>query len=187
MQITQKIRVRRWLLPGLLGLAMCYPVPMTYAATMETGFSPEGTALQLVLKTIESAQHEIRLMGYSFTSPEVSGALVRAKRCGVDVAVVLDWEGNTGKSNNASKAAMNLLAGAGIPVRTVSAYKILHDKVLVADGRHTQVGSFNFSRAADRSNSENVLVVWDDPAIAASYLNHWASRWAQGTDWKQTY
>ncbi len=75
MQITQKIRVRRWLLPGLLGLAMCYPVPMTYAATMETGFSPEGTALQLVLKTIESAQHEIRLMGYSFTSPEVSGRL----------------------------------------------------------------------------------------------------------------
>lgn len=187
MQITQKIRVRRWLLPGLLGLAMCSPVPITYAATIETGFSPEGTALQLVLKTIESAQHEIRLMGYSFTSPEVSGALVRAKRRGVDVAVVLDWKGNTGKSNNASRAAMNLLAGAGIPVRTVSTYKILHDKVIVADGRNTQVGSFNFSWAADRSNSENVLVVWDDPVVANSYLKHWTSRWAQGSDWKQTY
>ena len=63
----------------------------------------------------------------------------------------------------------------------------VHDKVIVADGRNTQVGSFNFSRAADRSNSENVLVVWDDPSIAASYLKHWTSRWAQGTDWKQTY
>ncbi|EDH5797420.1 phospholipase [Salmonella enterica subsp. enterica serovar Typhimurium] len=52
---------------------------------------------------------------------------------------------------------MNLLTSAGIPVRTVSVYKILHDKVIVSDGRHTEVGSFNYSRAADRSNSENVL------------------------------
>ncbi|BBJ69878.1 hypothetical protein ECC18A13_p11200 (plasmid) [Enterobacter sp. 18A13] len=64
----------------------------------------------------------------------------------MDVAVVLDWKSNAGKNNNASKAAMNLLAGAGIPVRTVSTYKILHDKVIVADGRNTQVGSFNFVR-----------------------------------------
>ncbi|SCC69599.1 PLD-like domain-containing protein [Kosakonia oryziphila] len=97
-------------------------------------------------------------MGYSFTSPEVVGALVRAKHRGGDVGVVLDWKVNAG-NNNASKAAMKLLVGAGIPVRTVSAYKILHDKVIVVDGRNTQVGSFNFSRAADRSNSENVLVV----------------------------
>jgi phosphatidylserine/phosphatidylglycerophosphate/cardiolipin synthase-like enzyme len=52
--------------------------PAVYAASIETGYSPEGTALQLVLKTINSAQQEIRLMGYSFTSPEVAGALVRA-------------------------------------------------------------------------------------------------------------
>lgn len=101
--------------------------------------------------------------------------------------MVLNQKANTGKNNNVSRAAMNLLAGAGIPVRTVSAYKILHDKVIVTDGRNTQVGSFNFSRAADRSNSENVLVVRDDPVLALSYLNHWTCRWAQGTDWKQTY
>jgi hypothetical protein len=47
-----------------------------YAANIETGFSPEGTGLQLVLKTITTAQQEIRLMGYS-TSPDVAGALVR--------------------------------------------------------------------------------------------------------------
>lgn len=127
MQTMPKKHMCRWFLPSLLGLVLCAPVPNTYAATVEAGFSPEGTALQLVLKTIETAQQEIRLMGYSFTSPEVARALVRAKRRGVDVGVVLDWKANTGKSNNASKAAMNILVGAGIPVRTVSAYKILHD------------------------------------------------------------
>lgn len=58
MQIIHKIHMRRWLLPGLLGLALCAPVPITYAATIETGFSPEGTALQLVLKTIDTAQRK---------------------------------------------------------------------------------------------------------------------------------
>jgi phosphatidylserine/phosphatidylglycerophosphate/cardiolipin synthase-like enzyme len=128
---------------------------------------PGRNGLQLVLKTITTAQQEIRLMGYSFTSPDVAGALVRARQRGVDVKVVLDHKANTGERNKASRAAMNLLVSAGIPVRTVDAYKILHDKVIIADGRNTEVGSFNFSRAADRANSENVLVVWDDPAVAA--------------------
>lgn len=183
----RKFTFRQLAVSGLVCLSLSCIQPAAAAPSVQVGFSPEGSALQLVLKTIETSQHEIRLMGYSFTSPEVVSALVRAKRRGVDVRVVLDWKANTGKNNNASKAAMNILASAGIPVRTVSAYKILHDKVIVADGRNTQVGSFNFSRAADRSNSENVLVVWDDPVTAQKYLNHWTSRWAQGTDWKQTY
>lgn len=187
MQIMHKKHMCRWLLPGLLGLALCAPVPNTYAATIEAGFSPEGTAQQLVLKIINTARLEIRLMGYSFTSPEIVRSLIKAKRRGVDVKVVLDWKTNTGNNSKANKAAMNLLTGAGIPVRTVSVYKILHDKVIVTDGRNTEVGSFNYSRAADRSNSENVLVVWDDPVLARRYLNHWTSRWAQGTDWRQTY
>lgn len=185
--MTLNLRHLRWHLPALLCLALSSPLSVVYAATLETGFSPEGSAQTLVLKTIETAQQDIRLMGYSFTSPEVVSALVRAKRRGVDVRVVLDQKANTGKNNQASRAALNLLAGAGIPVRTVSRYKILHDKVIVTDGRNTQLGSFNYSRAADRSNSENVLVVWDDRDVAVRYLGHWQSRWQQGTDWQMTY
>lgn len=157
------------------------------AADTEIGFSPEGSALQLVLKTIDSSTESIRMMGYSFTSPEVAGALVRAKQRDVDVKVVLDWKANTGKDNPASLAAMNLLVNSGIPVRTVSRFKIMHDKVIIADGRNVEVGSFNYTRAADRSNSENVIVIKDDRAVAQSYLQHWQSRWKMGTDWKQTY
>lgn len=68
MQTMPKKHMCRWL---LLGLVLCVPVPNTYAATIEAGFSPEGTALQLVLKTIDTSQQEIRLMGYFFTSPAV--------------------------------------------------------------------------------------------------------------------
>ncbi|KYF17886.1 endonuclease, partial [Salmonella enterica subsp. enterica serovar Typhimurium] len=51
-------------------MALCAPVPHSYASIIEAGFYPEGTDLQLVLKIIETARLEIRLMDYSFTSWE---------------------------------------------------------------------------------------------------------------------
>lgn len=80
-----------------------------------------------------------------------------------------------------------VLRQAGIPVRTVSQYKIMHDKVIIADGRNVEVGSFNYTRAADRFNSENVLVVWDEPVVAQRYLQHWQTRWEMGKDWSSSY
>ncbi|HGT4223360.1 TPA: phospholipase D family protein, partial [Klebsiella michiganensis] len=43
------------------------------------------------------------------------------------------------------------------------------------------------TRAAERVNSENVLVVWDVPVVAQRYLQHWQSRWNGGTDWHSSY
>ena len=177
----------RKVLAGLFCLTLFVAQPVATAAVIETGFSPEGSALPLVLKTITTAQKEVRVMGYSFTSPEVVRALINARKRGVDVRVVLDHKANAGKQNKASRAAMNLLVGAGIPVRTVSAFKILHDKVIVADRLNTQLGSYNYSRAAEKSNSENVLVVWDDSVVAQRYLQHWTSRWDIGKEWCSSY
>ena len=47
---TRQIPASRWWLPGLLSLVLYTPVPAVNAASIETGFSPEGTALQLVLR-----------------------------------------------------------------------------------------------------------------------------------------
>jgi phosphatidylserine/phosphatidylglycerophosphate/cardiolipin synthase-like enzyme len=38
---------------------------------------------------------------------------------------------------------------------------------VISDGKHVQTGSFNYSQAAAKSNSENVLVVWNNPDLAA--------------------
>lgn len=153
-------------------------------ADVLVGFSPEGSAQQLVMNTLNSAHQSINLMGYSFTSPEVVKALIAAKRRGVDVRVVLDSKGNQGR---ASVAAINLLVNAGVEVRTVDAYKILHDKVAIIDSITTQTGSFNYSLAAARSNSENVVVMRNMPDVAQIYLQHWQTRWEQGQAWQSTY
>lgn len=173
-------------LSGFLAVTLFASGGVMAQPTVQVGFSPEGSALQLVLNTIVTAQQSIRLMGYSFTSPEVTRALIQAKQRGIDVRVVLDWKANSAKGS-AGVVAMNLLANAGIPVRTVSQFKIMHDKVIITDGRNVETGSFNYSRAAANSNSENALVIRDYPALADTYLKHWQSRWEMGRDWSVSY
>lgn len=170
---------------GLLLSVLLFNVVLTaQAQEIQVGFSPQGSAEQLVLNVIQDAQQQIRLMGYSFTSPKVVKALVAAQKRGVEVQVVLDAHGN---DNRASRAAMNLLANAGVEVRTSGVYKIQHDKVIISDMQNLQVGSFNYSTSAAKANSENVLVLWGFPAVASVYLAHWQSRWEQGQPYQPTY
>jgi phosphatidylserine/phosphatidylglycerophosphate/cardiolipin synthase-like enzyme len=154
------------------------------SSQIEAGYSPEGSAERLVLKVIHASRKSIRLAAYSFTSPKVVRALTDAVKRGVDVRVVVDEKGNTSKSG---VAALNLLVNAGIPVRTNGEYAIHHDKYIVSDGLHVQTGSFNYSQAAAGSNSENVLVVWHNAALAASYLGHWQSRFDEGKSYRSRY
>ena len=177
--------MKKTLLTAGLFAALIFATGSTMAAaSIDAGFSPEGSAQQLVLRTLDDAHESIRLMGYSFTSPEVVKSLVNARRRGVDVRVVIDQNGNRSK---ASIAAMNVVVNAGIPLRTNGQYKIMHDKVIITDGQNVELGSFNYSRSAAESNSENALVVREVPALAQTYLAHWQSRWDGGTDWDSAY
>jgi phosphatidylserine/phosphatidylglycerophosphate/cardiolipin synthase-like enzyme len=153
-------------------------------AQIETGFSPDGNAERLVLKIINSSMHSLRLAAYSFTSPKVVQALISAKRRGVDVRVVSDDSNAKSKSGS---AALNLLAGADIASRLNGEYAIHHDKYIIADGSHVQTGSFNYSQAAAKSNSENVIVIWNNRELAQSYMRHWSSRFEEGKDYVRKY
>ncbi|EOH3003455.1 phospholipase D-like domain-containing protein, partial [Citrobacter freundii] len=64
-------------------------------------------------------------------------ALVAAKKRGVDVKIVIDERGNTGR---ASIAAMNYIANSGIPLRTDSDFPIQHDKVIIVDNVTVETG-----------------------------------------------
>ena len=172
------------LLDKLRSAASGTAVAVPSSQAVEVGFSPEAGAEALVVKVIASARSSIRLAAYSFTSPSVVRALLEAKRRGVDVQIVVDDKGNRSK---ASQAALNLVVNAGIPTRTISTYAIHHDKYIVVDGTTVETGSFNFSKAAAQSNSENVLVVWNNPALASQYTNHWQSRWKQAQPYASSY
>lgn len=159
----------------------CFPC---FATEVSVAFSPDNGAEELILETIRSAQSSIRMAAYSFTCPKVMRELLNAKKRGVDVRVVVDEKGNHSK---ASKAAMNLVVNADIPLRVVSAYRIHHDKYVVIDEKTVETGSYNYSRSAADSNSENVVIIRNNPEVAKKYLKHWQSRWNKGTNWHSEY
>lgn len=91
--------------------------------SIEVGFSPDEGAEKLVIKTINTANHEIRLLAYSFTSAPITQALLAAKHRGVDVEMVVDYKNNV-REDHSGKArhALAALVYAGIRVRTISIY-----------------------------------------------------------------
>lgn len=164
-------------------MLLAHPAEAAETCPVQVAYSPDGSAEELIVSAISGARQSIRLAAYSFTSPSVVRALMAAKQRGVDVAIVVDEKANHGK---ASIAALNLLTQAGIPSRTVSIYPIHHDKYIVIDGAQIETGSFNYSSAA-RRNSENAVLISQCPAVARSYLQHWQSRWSQGSDYVLPY
>lgn len=160
-------------------------IVMSSSAVIQVGFSPGSGATTTVLNIINGAESEIRLAGYSFTSPAVVRGLIEAKKRGVDVKVVVDKKGNA--TNSASRQALNFLSVNGIPVKLNGNYAIHHDKFIVADRVHVQTGSYNYSKSAETRNSENVIAVWNVPKLAEKYLRHWESRYSEGTLWKSDY
>ncbi len=158
------------------------------AGDVEYAFSPRRGAERLVLKVIAAANTELRVLAYSFSSAPVTAALIATRKRGVDVRVLVDHRNNTSDDRSGkARAALGAMSLAGIQVRTISAYPIHHDKVIVADRTTTQTGSFNFSAAAAHANSENVLVLWNNPTVAQGYLRHWERNWRQGVDWKPAF
>ena len=144
---------------------------------VQVGFSPEGSARTLVLETIGSAKHSIRMLAYAFQAPDIMQALVDAKQRGLDVRVVIDKKRNQGK---ASKAAMDFVTRNGVELRTNDHFHIHHDKTIIVDGSTVETGSFNFAPSAETANSENVVVIRDMPEVAREYVAHWQSRWDLG-------
>jgi phosphatidylserine/phosphatidylglycerophosphate/cardiolipin synthase-like enzyme len=66
----------------------------------------------------------------------------------------------------------HFLAHAGIATYIDSHHAIAHNKVMVIDSRTVITGSFNFTKAAQEKNAENLLVITDAPELAHRYLDN---------------
>lgn len=130
-------------------------------------FSPNGGCTQLVVDTLDAAKSLVSVQAYSFTSTPIAAALIKAHRRGVRVSVILDKSQRTEHDSLAW-----YLAQAGVPVRIDAVHAIAHNKVMIVDGDTVLTGSFNFTRAAETRNAENLLVL-RDRVLAARYQANW--------------
>ena len=143
-------------------------------ASYDIGFSPGGSALAVVEKTISAAKSEILVACYEFTSREIAVALEDDAQRGVKVRIVADWKAS--RDRNSEVAA---LENAGIAVRLDRRYAIEHDKFMVIDGVDVETGSFNYTSAAVQRNAENALVLWNVPQMATVYAEEWERMWEE--------
>ena len=44
---------------------------------------------------------------------------------------------------------------------------------MVIDGKTVLTGSFNFTKAAEENNAENLLVIQNEPKLVAEYTANW--------------
>ncbi len=116
-------------------------------------FSPRGGATSAVLQALDNANSNVLVQAYSFTSQPIAEALVRAHRRGVEVQAILDKSQSTQKYT-----AADVLVQAGISVLIDASHAIAHNKVMIVDNQTLITGSFNFTKAAEERNAENLLI-----------------------------
>jgi phosphatidylserine/phosphatidylglycerophosphate/cardiolipin synthase-like enzyme len=150
-------------------LVFCAPdVPAAEIAvcfTPEYGLTPSCT--QKVVEALTGAKQSVLVQAYSFTSAPIAKALVDAHRRGVQVKVILDRSNRT-----AHYSAATFLAHAGIPVWIDAQHAIAHNKIMIIDDSTILTGSFNFTKAAEQQNAENLLTI-RDAALAEQYTVNW--------------
>jgi phosphatidylserine/phosphatidylglycerophosphate/cardiolipin synthase-like enzyme len=129
-------------------------------------FTPGGNCTQVIVQAVGEAQRTILAQAYSFTSAPIAKALLDAHKRGVQVQVILD------KSQRSEKySSADFLANQGVPVVIDANHAIAHNKVIVIDGEMVLTGSFNFTKAAQAKNAENLLVI-RDPTLATQYTQN---------------
>jgi len=151
------------------------------AQVVEAGFAPEASGEALTLKVIHAARERIDIAAAGLASPVLAKALLEAKKRGIEVRVVLQERGSRSKS---ALMALNQLASAGMAMRTVTRDGARQDSYLIVDRRTVQTGSLDYAVAPGRSDSENVIVIWNNPDLAAAYLRHWQKNFEEGKPYR---
>lgn len=190
------MKIKRWLTPLLVALTVGVvfandsllmkleglfandgsPPPTLIQATgsIEVAFSPNNGVTAVVVKAIGEAQHTLLVSAYSFTSKDIAEALLDAKKRGVTVKIILD------KSQVSQKySSSTFFANQGFDLRIDVKHAIYHDKVMIIDDKTVITGSFNFTKAAETKNAENLLVLRDNPNLAKLYTQDWWFNWQQ--------
>jgi len=71
------------------------------------------------------------------------------------------------------KALVERLSQIPYPITKIDAqHAIAHNKVIIIDGETVITGSFNFTKAAEEKNAENLLVI-RDKKLAERYTKNW--------------
>jgi len=133
---------------------------------VEVLFSPTGQRRVLeerIAAEVRSAEREIRVAMFHFTSDRLLQALAERRRAGLAVSVLID-------AAQADEEILDRLRAAKLDVRRATPRgegARFHHKFCVLDSRAVITGSYNWTVLADVANHENVVIVRQEGAARA--------------------
>jgi phosphatidylserine/phosphatidylglycerophosphate/cardiolipin synthase-like enzyme len=136
----------------------------------------------LVIAAIQSARRQILVAAYEFTNRRIAGALIDARRNGLEVRAILDAKAAT----QGYSSTRDLVAG-GIDVRLDAAHAVFHHKFIVVDGVTVEQGSYNYTEAASRRNAENACVFWNAGSMAKQFIGEWSAHYSHAQPYSAGY
>ena len=148
------------------------PVIIPATGDIEVAFSPNNGVTKAIVNAIDNAKATILVEAYSFTSKEITASLLRAKKRGVNVKLVLDKSQVSAKYTSAT-----FFNNQGFDFRIDKKHAIFHNKVMVIDDSTVITGSFNFTNAAERKNAENLLILRNNKPLAKLYTTEFNLHW----------
>lgn len=123
-------------------------------------FAPDHGPEMEIMKQILKARSRIDFAAFTFAkSSGIDDALIAAHRNGIAINGVLDR-----RQANQKWAAKKPLQEAGIRISVAGGRGKLgkvHHKLMTIDDRISIFGSFNYTKPANKSNDENIIIVGD--------------------------
>ncbi len=141
-------------------LTLVLIVSLPSFAGIKIFFSPKGGIAEEIIKQIDNAQEYIDIAIYSFTSEPIAEAIIRAKNRGVEIRILMDKGQSQGKYSK-----YELFLDNGIIIIQDRHAGIMHNKIILIDGRILFTGSYNLSNSAEEKNEENLLMFIDDEEV----------------------
>jgi phosphatidylserine/phosphatidylglycerophosphate/cardiolipin synthase-like enzyme len=130
-------------------------------------FSPEDDVEKIICNNIADAEHSIRFMAFSFTSPAISELMIEKFHKGIKVSGIFEKKGAYTKHSEFIKMKLE-----GLPVQVDRNRFQMHHKVIIIDDYRVITGSYNFSKNAALRNDENILII-DNREIAKQYIDEY--------------
>ncbi len=142
-------------------------------ARVQVAFTPGENIESLIIREIKAAQSSVRVQAYLFTSKPLADALLAASKRGVQVEVLAD----ANEHSDGSVSALPRLAAQGVSAFLNDRHRISHNKIILIDAEKPRAtiitGSYNFTRAADSRNAENIVILSGSSALARKFLGNY--------------
>lgn len=139
--------------------------PPSKRGTIDVLFSPEGGCQARIVEEIGRAKKRVLVQAYFFTSKPIAEALIEAQQRGVECEVIAD-----ASQEKMTYGRLPVLRRAGVKVLIDAEHKTANNKVILIDTHTIITGSYNYTKAAEEENAENVLIIKRHKDLFKKYL-----------------